>query len=54
MSATLVSTDAATDEQGDIEQSPEPTGIQSFLVTFIIRRFDPEVDSEPRWVDYDV
>ncbi|WP_243077028.1 succinate dehydrogenase iron-sulfur subunit [Microbacterium sp. SS28] len=30
------------------------TGIQSFLVTFIIRRFDPEVDEEPRWVDYDV
>ncbi|GAA4175361.1 succinate dehydrogenase iron-sulfur subunit [Gryllotalpicola koreensis] len=24
------------------------------LVTVIIRRFDPEVDSEPRWVDYDV
>ncbi|MCL2515353.1 MAG: succinate dehydrogenase iron-sulfur subunit [Microbacteriaceae bacterium] len=24
------------------------------LATVIIRRFDPEVDSEPRWVDYDV
>ncbi|MBD3812104.1 MAG: succinate dehydrogenase iron-sulfur subunit [Betaproteobacteria bacterium] len=23
-------------------------------MTFIIRRFDPEVDAEPRWVDYDV
>ena len=32
----------------------DDTGIQSFLVTFIIRRFDPEVDEEPRWVDYDV
>jgi len=32
----------------------EDTGVQSFLVTFNIRRFDPEVDSEPHWVDYDV
>ena len=24
------------------------------IVTFNIRRFDPEVDSEPHWVDYDV
>ena len=32
----------------------EDTGIQSYLVTFIIRRFDPETDAEPRWVDYDV
>src|SRR5690242_17390155 len=29
-------------------------GIQAFTVTLIIRRFDPEVDEEPRWVDYDV
>ena len=28
--------------------------VQSFLVTFIVRRFDPEKDAEPRWVDYDV
>lgn len=28
--------------------------IQAFTVTLIIRRFDPEVDDEPRWVDYDV
>ena len=28
--------------------------VQSFLVTFIIRRFDPENDAEPHWVDYDV
>ncbi|MCH1882276.1 succinate dehydrogenase iron-sulfur subunit [Agrococcus sp. ARC_14] len=27
---------------------------QSFPVTVIVRRFDPEVDDEPRWVDYDV
>ena len=36
------------------EPAANDTGIQSFLVTFIIRRFDPETDSEPRWVDYDV
>ncbi|WP_110588412.1 succinate dehydrogenase iron-sulfur subunit [Microbacterium suaedae] len=28
--------------------------IQSYLVTFMVRRYDPEVDSEPKWVDYDV
>ncbi|WP_403023372.1 succinate dehydrogenase iron-sulfur subunit [Salinibacterium sp. GXW1014] len=28
--------------------------VQSFTVTVIIRRFDPEVDSEPRWQDFDV
>lgn len=28
--------------------------IQSFTATFIIRRFDPETDSEPRWQDFDV
>ena len=33
--------------------TPE-AGVQSFTVTLIIRRFDPEVDDEPRWVDYDV
>jgi len=30
------------------------SGVQSFIVTFNIRRFDPEVDAEPHWVDYDV
>ena len=30
------------------------TVIESFTVTLIIRRFNPEVDSEPKWVDYDV
>lgn len=34
-----------------VEPVEEP---QSFPVTVIIRRFDPEVDDEPRWVDYDV
>jgi succinate dehydrogenase / fumarate reductase iron-sulfur subunit len=28
--------------------------IESFTVTVIIRRFDPEVDAEPRWQDFDV
>ncbi len=33
----------------------EPVDVpQSFKVTVIVRRFDPEVDDEPRWVDYDV
>ncbi|MDR2295007.1 MAG: succinate dehydrogenase iron-sulfur subunit [Microbacterium sp.] len=30
------------------------SGVQAYTVTFIIRRFDPEQDAEPRWVDYDV
>jgi succinate dehydrogenase / fumarate reductase iron-sulfur subunit len=46
---TLVAPDAATDLD-----TPAETGIQAFLVTFIIRRFDPEVDEEPRWQDFDV
>ena len=42
-------------DAGDIaRRRAADTGIQSFLITFIIRRFDPEVDAEPRWVDYDV
>jgi len=28
--------------------------IESFKVTLIIRRFDPENDTEPKWVDFDV
>ncbi|WP_285025947.1 succinate dehydrogenase iron-sulfur subunit [Plantibacter sp. ME-Dv--P-122b] len=31
-----------------------PEEIQSFTVTLIIRRFDPDVDTEPRWEDFDV
>ena len=42
----------------DVVEAPadaaNDSGVQSFLVTFNIRRFDPEVDEEPRWVDYDV
>ena len=28
--------------------------VESFQVTLMIRRFDPETDQEPKWVDYDV
>ena len=28
--------------------------IESFTVTLIVRRFDPENDSEPKWEDFDV
>jgi succinate dehydrogenase / fumarate reductase, iron-sulfur subunit len=44
-------------EAAVLEQDSAPTPeapIESFTVTVIIRRFDPEVDEEPRWVDYDV
>ncbi|MEX1078599.1 MAG: succinate dehydrogenase iron-sulfur subunit [Homoserinimonas sp.] len=38
-----------------LEAAPVPeAAIQSFTVTLIIRRFDPEVDAEPRWQDFDV
>ena len=38
----------------EVEPS-EPIDVpQSFNVTVIVRRYDPEVDEEPRWVDYDV
>ena len=33
--------------------SPAPA-IQTFTVTMMIRRFDPELDTEPRWQDFDV
>ena len=52
--STVVTTDAATTVNREAPATTVDTGIQSFLVTFIIRRFDPEVDEEPRWVDYDV
>ena len=38
------------EKQGPIAHEVVPT----FTVTMIIRRFDPEVDEEPRWVDYDL
>ncbi|MGI6879302.1 succinate dehydrogenase iron-sulfur subunit [Microbacterium sp. gxy059] len=34
-------------------EAPAET-IQSYLVTFMVRRFDPESGEEPKWVDYDV
>ena len=42
------------DAEAEAQDAADDTGIQSFLVTFIVRRFNPEVDEEPRWVDYDV
>ncbi len=41
----------ATIEAGTVAPMPE---LKPSIVTLIIRRFDPEVDEEPRWVDYDV
>jgi succinate dehydrogenase iron-sulfur subunit len=35
---------------GPIAHAAVPT----FTVTVIVRRFNPEVDEEPRWVDYDL
>ena len=37
-------------KSGPIAHAPVPT----FTITMIVRRFDPEVDEEPRWVDYDL
>jgi len=35
--------------------TPAPAAeVKSFTVTLIIRRFDPEVDAEARWEDFDV
>jgi succinate dehydrogenase / fumarate reductase iron-sulfur subunit len=31
-----------------------PSAVETFTVTLIIRRFDPEIDTEPRWQDFDV
>lgn len=38
------------EKSGPIAHGVVPT----FTVTMIVRRFDPEVDEEPRWVDYDL
>ena len=38
----------ATLDQAPAAEAP----IQSFTVTFLIRRFDPDVDTEPRWQDF--
>ena len=42
--ATLENTSAGTAD----------AATRSFTVTFLIRRFDPDVDTEPRWQDFDV
>jgi len=39
----------AADRPGNADPSVIP-----FTVTFIIRRFDPDTDTEPRWQDFDV
>ena len=31
-----------------------PAAVPTFTVTIVVRRFDPEVDAEPRWQDFDV
>ena len=33
---------------------PVTPTVESFTVTLFVRRFDPEQDQEPKWVDYDV
>jgi succinate dehydrogenase / fumarate reductase iron-sulfur subunit len=38
-----------------VEDRPAaPSAIPTFTATLIIRRFDPDVDTEPRWQDFDV
>mgnify|MGYP003494328133 CR=1 FL=1 len=37
-----------------LEAQSTDAAIRSFTVTFLIRRFDPDVDTEPRWQDFDV
>jgi succinate dehydrogenase / fumarate reductase iron-sulfur subunit len=38
-----------------LENAPTATdAVPTFTATLIIRRFDPEVDDEPRWQDFDV
>ena len=38
----------------EAQSTTEAPAIPSFTVTFLIRRFDPDVDTEPRWQDFDV
>jgi succinate dehydrogenase / fumarate reductase, iron-sulfur subunit len=35
-------------------EAPTAPAVDVTLATIIIRRYNPETDSEPRWVDYDV
>ena len=46
--------DAAAADRSKHAPSAHDASVKPFRVTFIIRRFDPEVDEEPHWVDYDV
>ncbi len=43
-----------TDTLDAAAPAPAPEVIESFTVTLIIRRFNPEADEQPKWVDYDV
>lgn len=59
--ATTADAQSAMTSSGTAEPAAAPAEAaepveapQSFPVTIIVRRFDPEVDDEPRWVDYDV
>lgn len=45
----MSTTTIAADRPGNADPAITP-----FTVTFLIRRFDPEVDEEPRWQDFDV
>jgi succinate dehydrogenase / fumarate reductase iron-sulfur subunit len=43
---------ATADAPASASASESP--IPSFTVTFVIRRFDPDTDTEPHWQDFDV
>ncbi|AJM78044.1 succinate dehydrogenase iron-sulfur subunit [Rathayibacter toxicus] len=36
------------------ERPAGPAAPEAFTVTFVIRRYNPEADTEPRWQDFDV
>jgi succinate dehydrogenase / fumarate reductase iron-sulfur subunit len=40
--------------EGAVSPGAAEAPIEAFTVTLIIRRFDPEVDAEPHWQDFDV
>ncbi|HWL60219.1 MAG TPA: 2Fe-2S iron-sulfur cluster-binding protein, partial [Microbacteriaceae bacterium] len=54
MATALPATGAREEVGGHDIQAAEFGTVQQYTATIIIRRFDPEVDEEPRWVDYDV
>ena len=51
-----MSTATDTTNDGAGQTAPASTGpsVDVTVATVIIRRYNPELDSEPRWVDYDV